>query len=212
MLAAVPFVALTALAVVALLVAEARDSRPGVWIAKPLASTGFVAYALAAGALATGYGQVVVVALVLCWLGDVLLIPRGARGWFLAGLGAFLLGHLAFAVGFAGLGLAPGWLVAAALPAGLLAAGVLRWLWPHVGGSMRGPVIAYVAVICAMVALAAGAVGAGAPPVLLAGAVSFLVSDLAVARQRFVARSLTNKLWGLLLYYAGVLGLAARAV
>jgi hypothetical protein len=37
----------------------------------------------------------------------------------------------------------------------------------------------------------------------------FYVSDLAVARQRFVAQSWTNKLWGLPLYFGAQLVLAA---
>ena len=74
---------------------------------------------------------------------------------------------------------------------------------------MRGAVLAYVVVISSMVVLAAGATGAGATPLLLAGAVAFFVSDLAVARERFVVKTFTNRLWGLPLYYGGVLLLAA---
>jgi hypothetical protein len=42
-------IAFTCLAVAGLLVAEYRDYRPGVWLAKPLASTGFVALRAAFG-------------------------------------------------------------------------------------------------------------------------------------------------------------------
>ena len=52
---------------------------------------------------------------------------------------------------------------------------------------MRPPVAAYMLVITTMVTLAAGAVGHGAPPMLLAGAVIFYASDLSVARDKFVA-------------------------
>jgi len=38
----------TVVAVIGLLLAEYRGSRSGVWVAKPLASTGFIAVALAA--------------------------------------------------------------------------------------------------------------------------------------------------------------------
>jgi uncharacterized membrane protein YhhN len=68
---------------------------------------------------------------------------------------------------------------------------------------------AYVVVISAMVASAAGAFGADGGPALLAGAAGFFASDLAVARERFVAPSFTNKLWGLPLYYASQLLLAS---
>jgi uncharacterized membrane protein YhhN len=86
---------------------------------------------------------------------------------------------------------------------------VLRWLTPHVPGGMRAAVRAHVVVICTMVACAVGtyvrAGGAG----LLAGALMFFVSDLAVARERFVDHEFVNKTWGLPLYYGGQLLLAA---
>jgi uncharacterized membrane protein YhhN len=77
-----------------------------------------------------------------------------------------------------------------------------------VKGGMRGAVLAYVLVISAMVVLAAGAAGASGDAAILAGAVAFYVSDLAVARERFVAHSYTNKIWGLPLYYGAQLVLA----
>jgi uncharacterized membrane protein YhhN len=199
----------TLLALAALLLAESRASAAGVWVAKPLASTGFVVLALARGAAGTGYGRWVLAALVLGWLGDVLLIPKGAKRAFAAGLGSFLLGHLAFAAAFLARGVAWPWLAAGALAAAAVAVPVLRWLGPHVPPALRRAVHAYVAVISAMVAAAAGAFGAGGGAALLAGALGFFASDLAVARERFVARSFTNKLWGLPLYYASQLLLAS---
>ena len=44
---------------------------------------------------------------------------------------------------------------------------------------------------------------------ILVGAVAFFVSDLAVARERFVRSSFLNRAWGLPLYYGGVILLAA---
>ena len=94
-------IAFTGVAVALLLAAEWRDERRsdrrGVWLFKPLASTGFVAIALSAGALDSIYGRWVLAALALSWLGDVLLIPR-SKSIFLAGIGSFLLGHVAFVV------------------------------------------------------------------------------------------------------------------
>jgi uncharacterized membrane protein YhhN len=202
-------VAATVAAVAALLLAEGRGLRPGVWIAKPVASAGFVALALACGASGTRYGRWVLVALLLGALGDLLLIPKGAKRSFAAGLVSFLLGHLAFVVAFLVRGTAWPWLLGGALAAGAIGVPLLRWLSPHVPASLRAPVLAYVAVISAMVAAAAGAFGAGAGGTLLAGALGFFASDLAVARERFVEKSFTNKLWGLPLYYAAQLLLAA---
>ena len=198
----------TGAAVLGLLLAERRGFRPGVWVAKPLASAGFVALALARGAGDTPYGRWVLVALAFGWLGDVLLIPKGAKHAFAAGLASFLLGHLAFVAAFWVRGTQPLWLAAGALCVAALAVPVLRWLGPHVPASLRTAVHAYVAVISAMVATAAGAFGATGDAQLLAGAIAFFGSDLAVARERFVEKSFTNKLWGLPLYYGAQLLLA----
>jgi uncharacterized membrane protein YhhN len=200
--------ALTVVALAALLAAEWRGSRAGVWVAKPLASLGFLGAAWAAGALDSGYGRWVFGALVLSFWGDVLLIPS-ARASFLAGLVSFLLGHLAYAGAFVVRGLDGGGVIAAAVVGVPAAALALRWLHPHVEGSMRGPVVAYVVVISAMVLLAVGTVAEEGRPTIAVGAVMFYVSDLAVARQRFVARTFWNKSWGLPLYYGGQLVLAS---
>jgi uncharacterized membrane protein YhhN len=201
------FAALTALALAVLLVADARGARTLRWIAKPLASAGFVGAALAAGALESAYGTAVAVALALCWLGDVLLIPR-AEGAFRAGLASFLLGHLALVAAFALRGLHVAAMAAAAAGVAVVAIGVMRWLRPHLSAALRAPVLAYVGTISAMVVFAAGAARAGGALIPL-GALLFFVSDLAVARERFVAPGFANKAWGLPLYYAATLVLAA---
>jgi uncharacterized membrane protein YhhN len=73
---------------------------------------------------------------------------------------------------------------------------------------MRVAVSAYVAVITAMVALAVSTVVARGGANILAGAFMFYFSDLAVARERFIENSFTNKAWGLPLYFGGQLVLA----
>ena len=199
----------TVVAVIGLLLAEYRGSRSGVWVAKPLASTGFIAVALAAGALETSYGLTVLVALVLCWVGDVFLIPKGATTLFLVGLVSFLLGHLGFAVAFTLRGPDPFWMAVAAVLALLLAFLALRWLYPHLSERMRIPVVAYVAVISLMVVAAVGATAATGRAAIGVGAFCFYLSDLHVARHRFVSQSFWNKSWGLPLYYGAQLILAS---
>ena len=199
----------TVVAVIGLLLSEYRGSRSGVWVAKPLASTGFIAVAVAAGALETPYGLTVLVALVLCWIGDVFLIPKGASTLFLIGLVSFLLGHVGFAVAFTLRGPDPLWMVAAAALALLPAVVVLRWLRPHLPEKMRIPVVAYVAVISLMVVTAVGAAAATGQAAIGVGGICFYLSDLHVARHRFVSQSFWNKAWGLPLYYAAQLILAS---
>jgi uncharacterized membrane protein YhhN len=205
-----PWILLTITAVLLLLHAEWRGSRAGIWTWKPIASTGFVATALAAGASTTTYGTWVLGALVLSWWGDVLLIPR-ARTAFLLGIASFLFGHVAFAGGFLSRGVAPLSCVVTAAVLVLPARQVLRWLGPNVPDELRIPVRAYVVVICAMVACAVGTYARAGGSSLLVGALMFFVSDLAVARERFVDNGFVNKAWGLPLYYGGQLLLAASA-
>ena len=194
-------------AAVTLLWAERRQWRPGLWAAKVAASTAFVAAGWLWGAWASAYGRLVLVALALSWLGDVLLIPRDRRS-FLAGLGAFLLAHVAFAAAFAQRPQSAGALAAGAVAMVAFGLVILRWLWPRLDRRMRPPVACYVAAISAMVAFACGA-APGMGVALALGAAAFAISDVFVARHRFVAASFVNKLLGLPLYYAAQLVLAA---
>ena len=194
-----------AAAVAALVAAEYRGSRTGIWLAKPLASSAFIAVALANGATATSYGWLVLAALALSWLGDVLLIPDDDRV-FRAGVAAFGLAHVAYLAAFVLRGVD----LSSAAPAAVAAACAVilaaRWLRPHVPADMKLPVNAYMAIISAMVVAAAGA--AHADPWILVGALLFYASDLLVARQRFVSPSPWNPSIGLPLYYAAQLVLA----
>ena len=194
---------LLAIAVAALLWAEWKDSRLGVWLAKPIASTLFVITAVLAGAHTTPYGRIMLAGLVLSWLGDVLLIPRRRR-FFVAGLASFLLAHLAYSAAFLMKPLAVLPLSLAAIAMAVFAATIVRWLWPHLPHNLRAAVVAYVAAISLMVVLAAGTtVAIGLE--LLVGAAMFAVSDVFVARDRFVSASVINRFCGLPLYYSAQL-------
>ena len=207
--------------VVCLLVAGFRASLDGLtpkqrsvaqlgrWVAKPLASTGFVVLAVQMDAMASAYGKTVLLALCLCWLGDALLLPDGKKRIFLAGLGAFLAGHVVFALAFVPLNTAPMWTIGGLLGAAAFAVTAGRWLLPNVSDKMRVPVIAYILAIGTMMGLSVGAVGAGHSPAGAIGAIGFALSDLAVARNRFIAPGFFNRLWGQPLYYAAQLILAA---
>jgi len=173
------------------LAAEARGARLARAVGKVGASLAFVALALALG-VDTPFDRGVLAGLALSVVGDALLLSS-ARPAFMAGLVAFLAAHVVYAATFALVGHAAAW---PALPLGLALVAVLRWLWPHLGG-MKGPVVAYCLVISAMLWLA---VGVGQIEVTL-GAVLFYLSDLTVARDRFVAPAFVNRLVGLPLYY-----------
>lgn len=168
---------------------------------KMAASTGFVVTALSAGAVDTAYGRWVLVALSLGWIGDAALLSGRSR-WFLTGLAVFGGSHLAYVGAMATQPMSiPGGVVAAAVMA-VTAAAILRWLMPHVGGAMRTPVLAYVAVISAMVVACGAAAAGGGPHEVLPAGAAFAASDVFVARDRFVAPGPENGRLGLPLYYA----------
>jgi len=90
--------------------------------------------------------------------------------------------------------------------------GVFLWLRPHLG-PMRIPVIFYILVITAMVAgacsvLAASGLALSGRILVFSGALGFYVSDVFVARQRFLKTEFLNRLIGLPLYYSGQFMLA----
>ena len=127
----------------------------------------------------------------------------------LLALVAFLLGHLAFGVAFAVHGVTAGWVTGLALALTLPAMLVRRWLAPYLPSAMRRPVDAYIVVISAMVAMAIAATIAGGTARIAIGAIMFYLSDLSVARDRYVRREASNRLWGLPLYYGAQLVLAS---
>jgi uncharacterized membrane protein YhhN len=198
-------------AVACLLVAEWAEARFVKAAAKMSAASAFLAMALARGALESTYGQLLLAGLVLCWIGDACLLSSGRSTGFLAGIAAFLLGHLVYAIAFYQLGLDTIALLGAALILGALAAVTLRWLRPHVPDDFRIAVFCYVGVISLMVATSFAAWANGASIVLAIGAFGFAISDVFVARDRFVTKSFVNPGLGLPAYFGSQMLLAYSA-
>lgn len=172
------------------------------WLGKPLAALCFVLVGLLSGALDTRYGHWVLLGLLLGAAGDVLLIPLQRPRVFLAGMNAFLLGHVAYVVAFAMLELDAGGAATAGLLMIIAGIALARWLLPQTPEEFRLPVLSYLGVIGVMVVVAVSAVAAGAPWLVAAGAIGFALSDVSVARDRFVQPSFVNRVWGLPLYFA----------
>jgi uncharacterized membrane protein YhhN len=188
-----------------LLAAEAGRHRTRALIAKSSASTLVLALALVRWQPGDGPGAWIVAGLVLSLTGDVCLVLEHG---FKAGILAFLLAHLAYVGAFHAVVPALHWPVVLAVPMLLASAVATRWLWPHLG-RLRPAVLAYIVAITLMAWGALAVVRAGQAPVLTAaGALLFYVSDLAVARDRFLARSFANRAWGLPAYYSGQVLLA----
>lgn len=205
---AVPILAvLTIVLVIAMLVAYAKGRGDMGAVFKMAASCGFLLTAWSAGAFQSHFGIAIFVGLIFSWFGDLFLIYEGKRA-FLAGLTVFLIAHVAYIAAFATRGIV--WTHSGASLAILLpfVAVILWWLLPHVHGPMRFPVLAYTLVITSMVAAAAGMIPRAWGGVVLLGAIAFYVSDLFVARGRFVHADHWNGLIGLPLYYGGQILLA----
>lgn len=192
---------LTGAALAALLVAEYRSSG-GRLTFKTLASLGFVWMAVADGLPTTPVGWLLLTGLGLSLLGDVALVFKHG---FLPGLVAFAATHLAYTGAFVNDTTNTVVMVSAAALAIVALVAVRRWLDGRVPERLNLPVQVYMIAISAMLVTAAGQ----PDRMLYAGAALFYLSDLAVARQRFVTPGFRNKLVGLPLYYAGQLLIAS---
>ena len=186
--------AIAAFLLVGLLFFEKKGSTKGIIIVKPLLSILFIIAALLQTHLNMTYFYIVLAGLVLCLIGDVCLIFFFNKKIFTAGLGAFLVGHIMYTIAFFTCG-TPGIVLWGTTIACLaLSIGVFSWLKPSLE-SMMGPVIAYIVIISAM---AIGASALKSNPMLdmtgkilvYAGALLFYVSDIFVARHRFVKKEL----------------------
>ena len=191
------------------LAGEYRSKNVFSGMGKLLAASAYIAAALSLGALGTQYGRVLVAGMVFCWLGDLLLASKNSKKLFLAGLVSFLLGHLVYIGAFSVRGISFPVLAGAAMVMAVFAWRVLSWLNPVVGQRMRRPVQLYVVAISAMMAMAAATFSAHGGLALLLGSLLFVISDLAVARNRFVAPGFVNRAWGLPTYFTAQLLLAA---
>ncbi|MBM3672031.1 MAG: lysoplasmalogenase [Actinobacteria bacterium] len=164
-------------------VAVSREHTRLEHVCKPLALALLVGVAATLDPASSDQRTAFVIALVLSLIGDVALMLPSDR--FVVGLGAFLLGHLAYIVGFGLLGGdAPDYLLGAVIvsvPAVLLARRYVRALASTGRRELIPPVVLYVAAIGAMVA---SAIAVGNEWAVI-GATLFLVSDTLIAETRF---------------------------
>lgn len=203
--------AVCAVCTVGLLWGERRHDQRVKWLFKPLASAAFISAAFLVDAHSHPFGVTVIVGLGLCALGDILLIPRSTGVPFLAGLGAFLLGHVAYSTAFWVRGVDLGAFAIAAVP--LVGFGVVvhRWLKPDVPSMLQIPVVAYIVVICTMAGLAIATYAAQGDPRVPIAAAIFVASDISVGIDRFKHGGFGNRAWGVPFYFGAQLVFAAAA-
>ncbi|MCX5834334.1 MAG: lysoplasmalogenase [Deltaproteobacteria bacterium] len=191
----------------ALLFYAKRESTRGLLLTKPFLSALFVMTALVGPHTNPKYLVLILSGLLLCMAGDVFLIFFSSKKLFMAGLVSFLMGHVLYSIAFFSMA-SPGTpaLIVVALCL-MISGSVFAWLKPHLG-AMLVPVVAYISVITVMVIGAALLMGneqlnfAGRT-LTFSGAILFYVSDIFVARHRFIKKEYVNRLAGLPLYYAG---------
>ena len=179
---------------------------------KLVAASAYLAAAFSLGAPYSRYGRLVLAGMFFCWLGDLLLVSKRSRWLFMTGLAVFLLGHLAYSTAFLTRGVNEGALAAGLVMMLIFGLAVAQWLRPHLDARMKALVYLYIAVISVMMTCALGTFAIHRSLVMLFGAALFVISDLAVARNRFISAGFINRAWGLPVYFAAQLLLAASVI
>ena len=181
-------------------VAVATKAKRWEYFFKPATLSALLALALRTAVEAPSrQGTFTVLALIFSLMGDVfLMLPRDL---FLQGLASFLVAHICYVVAFApaisGNGPDAAFATLAAALIGVLAISalilrfILRSLEPATRRKMRGPLIAYMVCIGAMVAAAISTTADPAFPATaaasaVAGALLFYISDALIGWNRFV--------------------------
>jgi len=192
------------LAVVLTLIGYYAPSLWLVYVCKPLATLLIAAMALGNWTHSkTPVSLCILIGLVFSMIGDILLI--WPNSYFLPGLAAFFLTHVAYLVGFtrdckfpARFAVGTGYLVFAAL--------CYAMLFPTLGASLQIPVALYAALLATMAGQAMGrslVLKTSAARVAALGTVLFLLSDLLLAFHRFRHPLLHSTLLILVPYFIG---------
>jgi len=190
---------------------EKKKNRIPLLITKSTLSLLFVMTALQQPYSVPAYYHYLFVGLILCLVGDVCLaLPQ--KKAFMGGLVAFLIGHLLYIFSFSSLIPISHWFSSGLFIVFGASALTFFWLHPHLK-SMLIPVLIYILVITLMASGAWAVFGKSSFQIsgralILTGALCFYVSDLFVARHRFIKQEYLNRLFGLPLYYTGQFMLA----
>lgn len=160
------------------------------FITKPLLVPALAVYYLVA---TSQRSYLFLTALFFCWLGDVLLMLQRDELFFIAGLVAFLTGHVLYIICYrnfrnAGTGLTGPQQIRFSLPIILAGTGLVTILFPHLGG-LQIPVLVYALVITVMAMQALfryGYTNSKSFVLVFVGAISFMISDSLLAINKFM--------------------------
>lgn len=173
-------------------------TRPSSWAytLTVIASTGFVLTAVAGRPWKHPYGGLMLSGLCLCTAGDIAGIHN-----FNWGAMFFLAAHISFSGAFCAEGVAGKRVWATAMLVSCIDLFLISWLLPHVPGPDRWLVIAYMCLLSLMVVLASGVLLPAWRILPAAGAVLFFISDIFVARWKYVYPSGVNAYFCYPMYY-----------
>jgi uncharacterized membrane protein YhhN len=194
-----------------LLYYEKKKNRLPLLTVKSILSLLFVMTVLLQPHPIQAYYYYLLVGLIFCLIGDVCLALPQEKA-FREGLIAFLVGHIFYIFSFSSLTQIYHWISAGLFIIFGLSALIFLWLRPHLK-PMLIPVLLYILVITVMASGAWAVSWKSSFPIsgralILAGSLCFYVSDVFVARDKFIKEEYTNRLLGLPLYYAGQFSLA----
>jgi uncharacterized membrane protein YhhN len=203
-------IALTLVVAVADWIVVGTGPRAAEYVFKPLTMVVLIAAALAIDPVDDAMKVAFIVALAFSLLGDVfLMLPRNR---FVAGLAAFLVGHLCYIAGLQLRGQYGFWfviglvvVVVAVLTIGLR---IVRAVRRSDEPALAVPVTAYIAVISFMLASAFGTRNAFA----IVGAGLFYASDALIAWGRFVDEKPWGRIAVMVTYHLGQVGLVLSLV
>ena len=190
---------------------ENRQNIKGLLSAKALLSSLFILAVLVQPHPITHYYHFLLSGLLLCLLGDICLAFQQEK-MFLWGLISFFLGHIFYIFGFFYVAHPGVWTWGGSIIVLCISSRIYFWLKPHLG-AMKKPVLLYCIVITIMLSGAWSVLDnsrlmlSGRRMVFI-GAFLFYISDVFVARDRFLKKEFFNRLVGLPLYYTGQFTLA----
>ncbi|KAJ2962148.1 hypothetical protein NQZ79_g2612 [Umbelopsis isabellina] len=204
---------ISTIAQVGLLWSIYHDYIGGLYLFKPISSFGFLVTYIESPHGPAKHGSLIGKGLLFGALGDIMLMFK--PDWaFLLGLVSFLLSHICYTLAFVKLGVR--WTSAASLIGVASSAAVLSqllpWLIPNVEADMKVPVLVYVCAIIIMVIASLGSASNSERPLAqVLGAIAFMISDIFVAREKFVVAGFENAGIGLPLYFYAQIAIAYSA-
>jgi uncharacterized membrane protein YhhN len=184
-----------------LVVSEYYNFKIGEYIFKPVAALSFVFISFKLGALESGYGRLILFSLALCAVGDILLLNRKLKISFFCGMLVFAIAHLLFSLAFIKSSTFDFASLVTFLPL-IMILGCINFMYllPRVPHKFKPFILLYGLAIFMMITSAYTFMYE--QKLILIAAIFFVLSDIFVAKDRFIKRSTKNALLITPLYFA----------